>query len=382
MGDAAGGKKTRQPLNDSLRAGRHDNLRRRRAVAGRCDISAKPRDRRGSATGSTPAGRRSGSGVGDRIDAGGEIDPRPRRVGKGADIAELISPPCWNRRSNAACRTELSCTSTLPVICSPRRRSSSRPSSAIPMAVPRPRPSRHLDGRAAAPRWRSRLNRGGAAPRPAGALALVIVLAATRLPALSCRVGLGGSRLGFLAPGLAGGVACRRNAASTRMCRAVAEALDAEGIEGRAQPSRDRRARSGGARRSRRRAGGDREPGREFLRRRRRAAVLARARRPARRRRLQGGQHRRLHDRPSQRALRGFRLGGGAVRRSHQPAQPRGSPPCGSRSPRGSTATPARLGSPCAATPAVTARPTPAGRKRPWPAPWASSSPAPASTAA
>ena len=41
---------------------------------------------------------------------------------------------------------------------------------------------------------------------------------------------------------------------------------------------------------------------------------------PARRRRLQGDQHRRQHDRPSHAAPRGLRLGGGAARRSRQPA--------------------------------------------------------------
>ncbi len=64
----------------------------------------------------------------------------------------------------------------------------------------------------------------------------------------------------------------------------------------------------------------DRKPRGEFLRRRRRAGVLAGGRRTCRRRGLQGDQHRRQHDRPSDAAPSRFRLRGRAARRSRQPA--------------------------------------------------------------
>ena len=85
---------------------------------------------------------------------------------------------------------------------------------------------------------------------------------------------------------------------------------------------------------------------------------------------LQGGQHRRQHDRPQRRSLRRLRLGGGAARRSRQSARfaPR-RPVAHPR--RGADA--GRLGAskrraPCGGTPHATVRPTPAGRRRRWPA--------------
>ena len=66
----------------------------------------------------------------------------------------------------------------------------------------------------------------------------------------------------------------------------------------------------------------------ELFRRRGRAGVLVRAVRIARADRLQGGQHRRLDDRPSHGAPRSVRLGIGAFRRSRQSASRRGFPAC------------------------------------------------------
>ena len=100
---------------------------------------------------------------------------------------------------------------------------------------------------------------------------------------------------------------------------------------------------------------------------------------PARRRRLQGDQHRRQHDRPSHAAPRSLRLGGGAARRSRQPAGVAARRRCWSS--RAAALVPGALRRRDAwravvgATPGVIARPMPAGPRRRWPARSASRSP-------
>ena len=110
------------------------------------------------------------------------------------------------------------------------------------------------------------------------------------------------------------------------MSLAVARAFDTGGLVAGA-PCRgaDRRARPGEPRRGRCLPRGDRIAGGEFLRRRRRAGALVRAPGVAGAARLQGDQHRRLHDRPPDAAPSRLRLGGGAARRSRQPARQAGS---------------------------------------------------------
>ena len=191
-------------------------------------------------------------------------------------------------------------------------------------SLSRGRPSRHLDGRAGSPRWRS-----GSTGRRRTSPSRRARRRARAFP-LSCpdRVGRlvrdAGSRavgaLGFAALAvLAASLPAQRSLDSH--VRAVADGARPEAsTRGGAAVSMIVGRNPDGARRGRRRARRDREPGREFLRRRRRAAVLDRARRARRRRALQGDQHRRQHDRPPERALRRVRLGGGAARRSRQPA--------------------------------------------------------------
>ena len=100
----------------------------------------------------------------------------------------------------------------------------------------------------------------------------------------------------------------------------VADALEPAGCGGRTAVSQIVGRDPGTPRQAGVGARGDRKPRREFFRRRRRAGFLAGGRRACRRRRLQGGQHRRQHDRPSDAAPRGVRLGVGASRRSRQSA--------------------------------------------------------------
>jgi adenosylcobinamide-phosphate synthase len=77
----------------------------------------------------------------------------------------------------------------------------------------------------------TRLNRGGALRRRlAGALTLIVVLAAAWFPALALQRWLGGSRLGFLILAvLAASLPAQRSLYT--YVKAVADALDAEGLE-------------------------------------------------------------------------------------------------------------------------------------------------------
>ena len=104
-----------------------------------------------------------------------------------------------------------------------------------------------------------------------------------------------------------------------------------------------------------------------------------RSARPARHRSLQGDQHGRLDDRPQIRALSSFRLGGGAARRSGQPAglAPDRAAVCGGRRHRSPDAASRRCR--CdAPRRQPSARPMPAGPKQPLPRASVSGSAAPA----
>ena len=235
------------------------------------------------------------------------------------------------------------------------------------------RPSRHLDGRLA------RLARGAAQParrwlrraaraRRAGAgrsilrRSRVAALAATRLLAPLGAFGFAALAAAGREPAGAAQPACPC-ARGRRRARQKPRGGAARGLD-------DRRTQPGRPRRSGRRARRDRESRGEFLRRRGRAGLLDRARRARRRGALQGGQHRRQHDRPQGRALRRLRLGGGAARRSRQPARlpPRRAVARSRRLSDAAAPRPWRRRAPFGGTPQNTARPTPAGRKPRWPA--------------
>ncbi len=173
-----------------------------------------------------------------------------------------------------------------------------------------------------------RLNRDtatAAARRMAGTVTVLILIAAVGSVAFMVERGLSGLPFGWVVAALPASTLLAQRSLHQHVER-VAGALETAGIAAARQAvSHIVGPRRRTARPSRRGAGRDREPGGEFLRRRGGAGLLDGDRRPGRRRHLQGGQHRRQHDRPSHAAARGLRLGGRPARRSRQSA---GIAPC------------------------------------------------------
>ena len=273
-----------------------------------------------------------------------------------AAAAELISPPCWNRRSNAApgIRCHMPASSRFPSLAAAAL--------VIEAAVGYPQalyreighPVTWIGALIAA--LETRLNRGGAAPPPArrarGARrrcsrrrrlpALVLQDAARRLAArLPASGGAGGEPAGAAQP-LRACAAPSPTRSTPRGSKAGRRAVAK--IVGR-DPAGARRAPASRARRSR--ASPRISP----------TAIvaplfwLALVGLPGGGG-LQGRQHRQFHDRPPQRALRAISAGRRRGSTISSTCRPRGWPRCGSRWRRGATARAARSGARCAATPA------------------------------